>query len=79
MQRAATAVILKVDVTTHDDEERTIYYGPFLPHISGAATGFESELVDELEESGRYSSVKTSFQDVFIGDGESDCEVRATR
>lgn len=43
MQRTATAVILKVDVTTHDDEQRTIYYGPFLPHIGGAATGFENE------------------------------------
>lgn len=79
MQRTATAVVLKVDVTTHQGEERTIYYGPFLPHVGGAATGFESEIVYELEESGRYSSVETSFHDVFMGPGESDCEVRPTR
>lgn len=79
MQRTATAVILRVDATTQHGEERTVYYGPFLPHIGGAATEFESEIVNELETSGRYSSVETSFHDVFIGDGESDCEIRQAR
>jgi len=78
-QRTATAVILRVVMTTTDGEERTRYYGPFLPHIGGAATGFEADILRELEESGRYRSWDAWFEDVFIAPGESDCEVRATR
>lgn len=78
-QRTATSVVLKVDTTTHAGETRTRYYGPFLPHVGGAATTAETEILNELEASGLYASWGSSFEDVFIGPDESDCEVRATR
>lgn len=77
--RTATAVVLKVTMTTHDGEDRTRYYGPFLPHVGGAATSFERDFLDELEASGLYRDWGTSFEHVFIGPDESDCEIRATR
>lgn len=77
--RTATAVIVKATTVNLDDEERTVYYGPFLPHVGSATTGFVDELLNELEQSGRYKSWDASIEDLFIGEGESDCEVRATR
>ena len=77
--RTATAVIVKAVTLNHDDVERTVYYGPFLPHVGSATTTFLEELEDELKDSGRYRSWDVSVEDVFIGTDESDCEVRATR
>jgi hypothetical protein len=77
--RTATAVIVKAVTLNHDDVERTVYYGPFLPHVGSATTSFAQTLERELEESGRYKHWDTSIESVFIGSEESDCEVRATR
>ena len=77
--RTATAVIVKANMLTNDGDERTFYYGPFLPHVGGATMSFVAELEQELEESGRYKHWETSIEDVFIAEGESDCEIRATR
>ena len=77
--RTGTAVIVKASTLSRDDAERTIYYGPFLPHVGSATTTFLENLEDELRESGRYRDWELSIEDVFIGADESDCEVRATR
>ncbi len=76
--RTDTAIIIKSVTTTLDDEERTTYYGPFLPHSGSATTRFIGRLEAELEESARYKDWQTSVEDVFIGSGESDCAVLAT-
>lgn len=77
--RTATSVIVKADLVTLDGEERTVYYGPFLPHVGSATTSFLDRLEHELEQSGRYASWGTSIESVFIGEDESDCAVQATR
>lgn len=77
--RTATAVIVKATTTTLSGEERSIYYGPFLPHVGSATTTFADELEHELAESGRYKDWNVSIESVFIGEDESDCAVRATR
>jgi hypothetical protein len=77
--RTATAVIVKATMLTNEGDERTRYYGPFLPHVGGATTSFVAGLEQELEDSGRYKHWETSIESVFIADGESDCEIRATR
>jgi len=77
--RTATSVVLKVVLVTHAGEERTVLYGPFLPHVGSAATSLRDRIEREVEESGKYASWDASFESVFIGDDESDCAVRATR
>lgn len=77
--RTATAVVVKASKLTHDGEEITTYYGPFLPHVGSATTSFLDQLERELEESGRYKHWETTVESVFIADDESDCAVRATR
>lgn len=77
--RTAAAVIVKATTVNHDWVERTTYYGPFLPHAGSATTSFVATLEGELEESGRYKHWETSVEAIFIADGESDCEIRATR
>lgn len=77
--RTSTAVIVKATTLNHDGDERTTYYGPFLPHIGSATTSFVRTLEQALEESGLYKHWDTSIESVFIADGESDCEIRATR
>lgn len=77
--RTGTAVIVKVDTLGRDDVERTTYYGPFLPHVGSATTGFLTTIESELEASGKYKHWDTSIETVLIGADESDCEVRATR
>lgn len=77
--RTATAVIVKATRTTIDHADETVYYGPFLPHAGSATTSFVDELHHELESSGRYLDWQLSIEDVFIGAGESDCAVTATR
>jgi hypothetical protein len=77
--RTSTAVIVKASTLSRSGDARTIYYGPFLPHVGGATTSFLDKLEHELEASGRYEHWETSIETVFIADGESDCEVRATR
>lgn len=77
--RTATSVIVKAATVTTNGEERTIYYGPFLPHVGSATTTFADKLEYQLEQSGRYASWDVSIESVFIGDDESDCAVRATR
>ena len=77
--RTATAVVVKASKLTHDGDEVTTYYGPFLPHVGSATTSFLDRLESELAESGRYKHWETSVESVFIGDDESDCAIRATR
>ena len=77
--RTATSVIVKAATVTTNGEERTTYYGPFLPHVGSATTRFADQLEDELERSGRYKSWDVSIESVFIGNDESDCAVQATR
>lgn len=77
--RTATSVIVKATMLTNEGDERTRYYGPFLPHAGSAMSRFVTNLEQELEESGRYKHWETSIESVFIADGESDCEIRATR
>lgn len=77
--RTATAVIVTATVVKLDGEERTTYYGPFLPHVGSATTTFVRELENELEQSGRYEHWETTIESLFIGEDESDCAVRATR
>lgn len=77
--RTSSSVIVKATTTNHDGAERTIYYGPFLPHVGSATTSFTHELEEELEASGLYQDWDVSIESVFIGPDESDCEVRATR
>ena len=77
--RTETAVIVKATTVTTSGDERTTYYGPFLPHVGSATTMFVDELEYELQQSGRYKSWETSIESVFIGVDESDCAVRATR
>ena len=77
--RTATAVIVKATKLTKDGDERTTYYGPFLPHVGSATTSFVQRLEHELEESGLYQHWETSIESVFIAADESDCEIRATR
>ncbi|MBD8207359.1 MULTISPECIES: hypothetical protein [unclassified Microbacterium] len=66
-------------MTTVDGEDVTRLYGPFLPHVGSATTSFVDDLENELAESGRYVSWDTSIEHLFIGVGESDCEIRPTR
>ena len=77
--RNGVAVIIKATTYNHDGNDRTTYYGPFLPHAGSAATSFVSTLERELGESGRYERWETSIEDVFIAEGESDCTVQAMR
>jgi len=77
--RTATAVIVTATTVNLDGETQTRYYGPFLPHVGSATTSFIGELEHELEASGRYRDWKTSIEDVFIAEDESDCAVIATR
>ena len=77
--RTSSSVIVKATTTDNDHAQRTLYYGPFLPHAGSATTSFIRELEEELEASGRYQDWEISIEDVFIGPDESDCEVRATR
>lgn len=77
--RTATAVIVKATMLTVDGDERTVHYGPFLPHVGSATTSFIARLEHELEESGRYRYWETSIESIFIGADESDCAVVATR
>lgn len=77
--RTATAVVVKASKLTHDGDEVTTYYGPFLPHVGSATTSFLGQLENELAESGRYKHWETSVESVFIGDDESDCAIHATR
>lgn len=77
--RSASAVIVKASTLSRDDAERTIYYGPFLPHVGSATTSFIEQLERELEESGRYKHWDIDVETVFIAEDESDCEIRATR
>lgn len=77
--RTGTAVIVKASTLSRDDAERTIYYGPFLPHVGSATTSFIEQLERELEQSGRYKHWDVDVETVFIAEGESDCEIRATR
>lgn len=77
--RTGTAVIVKASTLNHDGAERTIYYGPFLPHVGSATTSFIQQLEAELEESGRYKHWDVEVETLFIAEGESDCEIRATR
>lgn len=77
--RTATAVIVKASTLNHDGDERTTYYGPFLPHSGSATTSFLDTIERELEESGRYKLWETSIESLFIGKDESDCAIQATR
>ena len=77
--RNASSVIVKAVLRTVDGDEKTRYYGPFLPHAGSSTPWFIRTLEAELKESGLYEDWETSIEDVFIGDGESDCEVRAAR
>lgn len=77
--RTATAVIVKATTVTHAGEEEAVYYGPFLPHVGSATTWFIDKLLNELEQSGRYKSWDAEIESLFIGEDESDCEIRATR
>lgn len=77
--RTATSVVVKATTVKSDGEERTTYYGPFLPHAGSATTTFADRLENELDQSGRYTSWDVSIESVFIGDDESDCAVQATR
>lgn len=77
--RRGTAVIVKVDSVTNDGAKRTVYYGPFLPHVGSATTSFVGRIEHELEESGRYRDWETAIESVFIGEDESDCAIQATR
>jgi len=77
--RTASAVIVKATMLNQDDVERTIYYGPFLPHAGSATRWFVQTLEQELKESGRYKHWVLSVEDVFIGSDESDCQVRAAQ
>lgn len=78
-RRAASAVIVRATTWDHAGEVRTLHYGPFLPHAGSATTSFMDALRDELQESGRYKDWDVSAETLFIGDGESDCTVMATR
>lgn len=77
--RRATAVIVKATTLNHDGDERTTYYGPFLPHVGSATRSFVANLEHELGESGRYKRWETFIEDVFIAEDESDCAIQATR
>lgn len=77
--RHATAVIVKVTTLKRDGSERTLYYGPFLPHAGSATTSFMRTIRAELAESGRYESWDVSAEDVYLAAGESDCAIQATR
>lgn len=78
-KRQGTAVIVVAKKVTHDGEERTTYYGPFLPHVGSATTSFVRKLEGELSESERYESYDVTVENLFIGEEESDCAVQATR
>ena len=50
-----------------------------MPHTGSATNWFITRLEGELAASGRYKTWELSVEDVFIGDDESDCEVRPLR
>lgn len=77
--RIATSIIVKATTTNHEGEERTAYFGPFLPHAGSATKHFINTLDQELDESGRYQSWELETENVFIAADESDCAVQATR
>lgn len=77
--RTATAVIVRAVMLTNEGEEKAVHYGPFLPHVGSATTSFVNTLESNLEASGRYKEWDVSIESLFIAEGESDCEVRATR
>lgn len=73
--RTATAVVVRLVTTSLDGEQKTSFYGPFLPHVGSATTTFIARLEEQLEESGRYKDWDTYVEDVFIGPDESDAQV----
>jgi hypothetical protein len=77
--RRGASVIVKATTVALNGDERTTYYGPFLPHVGSATTTFLDVIEREMKESGRYQSWSTSIESVFIGEDESDCAVQATR
>ena len=77
--RNASSVIVKAVLHTNDGDVTTRYYGPFMPHTGSATNWFITRLEGELAASGRYKTWELSVEDVFIGDDESDCEVRPLR
>lgn len=77
--RTSSAVIVKATTIGFDGAENTFYYGPFLPHVGSAAKWFVEQLDQELKDSQRHRDWSVTIHDVFIGEDESDCEVRATR
>ncbi|WP_298945314.1 hypothetical protein [uncultured Microbacterium sp.] len=77
--RTATSIVVKTNLLTLDGEERTVYYGPFLPHAGSATKLFLASIDRELSASGKYRHWETSIESVFIAPDESDCVVTATR
>lgn len=73
--RTGTAVIVVAHKTLKTGEERTTYYGPFLPHVGSATTWFLRRVENELDESGLYENFVLTIENLFIGDDESDCAV----
>lgn len=76
MTRRASSIIVKVTATYDDDVERVSYYGPFQKDVGPAAMEFIDKLEKELEEKENVLDWKVSVEWVFIGEDESDCEVR---
>lgn len=77
--RTSTAVIVVANKTLKNGEERTTYYGPFLPHAGSATNWFLQTLENELEDSGLYKHFELTVETLFIGEGESDCAITPTR
>lgn len=76
--RRGTCIVLRLTETTFEGQDRTTYYGPFLPHAGSATQYMIGNLYDEAEQRGS-QNVAVTFEEVFIGTNESDCAVVATR
>lgn len=77
--RTSTAVIVVANTTLNTGEERTTYYGPFLPHAGSSTKWFMQRLESELEESGLYKHFELDIETLFMGEDESDCAIKPTR
>lgn len=79
MTRRGRTVIVVAKTITQSGVESTTHYGPFLPHAGTATTTFVGQLEGQLENDDRYRHHGISVKTVFIGEDESDCDVRAGR
>lgn len=77
--RTGTAVVIHHTRRYIDGRTTGTLYGPFLPHAGSAVTTMLWQLDQEGEDDPRCEDHASTVQTVFIGEGESDAALVATR